>query len=152
MPIAIIMIEMRIDGPRKSDETTKPSKKEGAGKTGNASFSNMVGGASTSSGTSGTSATAAVGGAFMLQAVSDEERQKRKIAIHNRKQALSALDELAMALMNNNVSLDHLKRLRAQVATESPGVNDEALTDVLTQIDIRLAVEVAKLERAQEQK
>ncbi len=146
----MMVFEMRIDGPRKSDEINKPSKKEGGGKTGDTSFSSLVSGGDGSSGASGASAPASVGGVFMLQAVSDEERKKRKTAIHNRKESLDVLDQLALALVNNNVSVDHLKRLRAQAEKESPSVNDAGLTDILSQIDIRLAVELAKLERAEQ--
>lgn len=141
---------MRIDGPKKTDEIKAPKPKP-AGKTGDASFSNLVaGGASSVGGASPAMPSAPVGGIFMLQAVSDEERRKRKEAITVRHESLDILDELALALANNQVSVDYLGRLKEQAQKEAPDVNDPALEDLLAQIDIRLAVEMAKLERSQD--
>lgn len=144
----MITVDMRIEGPRKPDEITKTPSKEGVSKTGDTSFSNMVsGGAGSSSSVSAPTAPVAVGGIFMLQALSDEERKKRRQAITDRKDSLNALDQLVLAMVRNDVSTDHLLKLREQAQRESPSVNDPALTDILAQIDIRLAVEIAKLER-----
>ena len=78
-----------------------------------------------------------------LQGVEDpSERKKRAVAKGRR--ALDVLDTLKLAVLDGNVDRSSLARLQvaAEGLTEETG--DPGLNAVLSEIDLRVAVELAK--------
>lgn len=141
---------MKIEGPRQTTPAAPAAKSSPASGTGN--FAKMLGtsGAGEAHNTAAASATNAVGGAFLLQGDSDTERKKRKQAIARGQEALTILDQITYALLNHNVDTAHLARLKAIAGQTVDAVADPRLAAVLDEIDLRLAVETAKLEKAAE--
>lgn len=144
------MAVMKIEGPRQTQNVGKTEKSGTAGESG--AFGRMLGTGSAggTSGTSAASATASVGGVFILQAESEGERKRRRMAIARGQDALSVLDEITKALLSGNITTAHLARLKSLAGQQLETVADPKLAAVLDEIEIRLAVETAKLEKAAE--
>lgn len=144
------MDAMKIEGPRQTQNVGRTEKSGSASQTGE--FSRMLGSGSAGAagGTSAASATASVGGVFMLQAESEGERKRRRLAIARGQDALGLLDQIATALLSGDVTTDHLNRLKSLAGQQLETVADPKLAAVLDEIEIRLAVETAKLEKAAE--
>ena len=58
------------------------------------------------------------------------------------------LDDIKVALLDGDLSSGELDRLRRAVRDERAGTDDPKLEAVLDEIEVRAAVEMAKLERA----
>ena len=57
---------------------------------------------------------------------------------------LDRLEDLRLAIMLGEVPLDHLERLAGQLAQRQETVNDPKLAQIINEIEIRAAVELAK--------
>ena len=95
--------------------------------------------ASSASGVSDVSALMALQGVE-----SDTERRKR--AVRRGGGLLDRLEELKLALLSGESGAASLERLSRSLREERPADPDPVLTDVLDQIDLRAAVELAKAE------
>lgn len=82
-----------------------------------------------------------------LQEVSEEEVQ-RKRAYKQGKSTLDALEQLRDGLLMGTLSLSTVQHLERMVATERTATTDPRLRAILDEIEVRAAVELAKLERA----
>lgn len=78
-----------------------------------------------------------------LQGVEDV-RERKKRAVAKGRNALDVLDKLKLGLIDGNLDMPTLNRLKvaAEGLTESSG--DPGLDSVLAEIDLRVAVELAK--------
>jgi Class II flagellar assembly regulator. len=74
------------------------------------------------------------------------ERKKRAVSRAGR--ILDVLEDVKIALLSGDVSLNDLERLKQAVHDERLATDDERLEGVLNEIETRAAVELAKLERA----
>lgn len=88
-----------------------------------------------------------VGAILALQEVASPLERRRR-AVGRAGKILDVLEDVKIALLSGDVSIDDLDRLRRAVRDERLGTDDEQLEDVLNQIETRAAVELAKLERA----
>lgn len=100
--------------------------------------------------TSSVAATKGVMGVEALLALQDvgtpTERKRR--AVRRAGRILDTLDALKVALLEGEISGAELDRLRRAVRDERDNTDDPALEAVLDEIELRAAVEVAKLEAA----
>jgi hypothetical protein len=78
-----------------------------------------------------------------LQGIEDV-RERRRRAIKHGARALDALDELKLGLLAGTLDQGTLLRLKAVAADLKDGSGDERLDQVLGEIDLRVAVELAK--------
>jgi hypothetical protein len=78
-----------------------------------------------------------------LQGVEDAVERRRRAVKHGRR-ALDALDELKLGLLSGALDQATLLRLKAVAADLKDGSGDEKLDQVLGEIDLRVAVELAK--------
>ncbi len=78
-----------------------------------------------------------------LQGVEDPVERRRRAVKHGRR-ALDALDELKFGLLAGTLDQATLLRLKSAAADLSDGSGDERLDHVLAEIDLRVAVELAK--------
>lgn len=110
-------------------------------------FSDALSHASEVSDTADISPNVAVSNASLLgfQEVNDQEMERRKAFKHGR-QTLEALSHLRDALLMGTVPLSTLERLEKMVHHERAHTLDPALSAILDEIELRAAVEVAKLE------
>ncbi len=94
----------------------------------------------------GVSAAMPMDGLLALQANEDStERKKRQVKRGH--DLLDGLDRLKAALLAGIVPVAHLSQLKAQLAHRREMSNDPQLDDVLAHIELRVAVELAKLGR-----
>jgi hypothetical protein len=90
-------------------------------------------------------ATSSMAGLLALQ--SEMQRpDPRQTAITRGRRQLDLLEGLKLALLEGEVKPAQRDQLRAALEDARPEVDDAGLADVLDQIDLRLAVELAKLE------
>jgi len=78
-----------------------------------------------------------------LQGIEDPVERRRRAVTHGRR-ALDALDELKLGLLSGTLEPATLLRLKAVAADLGDGSGDERLDQVLREIDLRVAVELAK--------
>jgi hypothetical protein len=74
------------------------------------------------------------------------ERKRRAVGRAGR--ILDVLDEIKLALLDGGLTLGQLDRLRRAVRDERARTDDPRLEGVLDEIELRAAVEIAKLEQA----
>ena len=119
--------------------------------------SSAAGGASFASALAGAQATSDIdapapiapatglGSLLGAQEVSEEELHRRK-SIRSGRLALEALEQLRDAMLTGRLSTATLKQLESLVKTERTLTTDARLNAVLDDIELRAAVELAKLE------
>ena len=78
-----------------------------------------------------------------LQGVEDPVERRRRVVKHGRR-ALDALDELKLALLSGTLESSALLRLKTVASDLKEGSGDDKLDQVLSEIELRVAVELAK--------
>ncbi len=78
-----------------------------------------------------------------LQGIEDPVERRKRAVKHGRR-ALDALDELKLGLLAGTLDQATLLRLKSVAADLKDGSGDEKLDQVLGEIDLRVAVELAK--------
>lgn len=124
-----------------------------AGKTSSASsFADILAasGASETAGVGSASdiaATAAVNNMLALQEISEEDVRRRKL-VQQGHNMLDVLEKLRRQLLIGNMPAHLLQELSRNIAMQKQIVTDPRLTALMEDIELRAAVELAKLERA----
>ena len=90
-------------------------------------------------------AIGSMGGLLGAQEVDEREARRRK-AIKNGKLTLDVLSQLRDALLFGTLPHATIARLEQLVAQERDGATDPVLKEILAEIEVRAAVELAKLE------
>jgi hypothetical protein len=106
-----------------------------------------AGGSSQLSSVSATQGVMGVEALLALQDVGSPTERKRR-AVRRAGRILDTLDALKIGLLEGEISGADLDRLRRAVRDERDNTDDPALEAVLDEIELRAAVEVAKLEAA----
>jgi hypothetical protein len=78
-----------------------------------------------------------------LQGIEEPAERRRRAVKHGRR-ALDALDELKLGLLAGTLDQGTLLRLKSAATDLRDGSGDEKLDQVLAEIDLRVAVELAK--------
>jgi hypothetical protein len=78
-----------------------------------------------------------------LQGIEDPAERRRRAVKHGRR-ALDALDELKLGLLAGTLDRATMLRLKAVAADLKDSSGDDRLDQVLAEIDLRVAVELAK--------
>jgi hypothetical protein len=73
-----------------------------------------------------------------------EPTERRRRAVKQGRRALDALDELKLGLLAGSLDQGTLLRLKSVAADLKEGSGDDKLDGVLAEIDLRVAVELAK--------
>jgi len=132
---------MRIEGPNRigtAPSSTAARRASGGG------FS--LGEASSAQAQSPAVALRTLGGIdalIALQGVEDPVERRRRAVKHGRR-ALDALDELKIGLLAGTLDQATMLRLRSVAADLHDASGDDGLDQVLAEIDLRVAVELAK--------
>lgn len=133
---------MRIVGPNATARAAAPSpaKRSGAG-----GFS--VDGGDTARSPQPVASLRTIGGIDALIALQgqDEKQERRRRAVGRGKVALDALDDLKVELLGGSLGPSTLMRLKAVTADLLEGSGDPRIDSVLAEIELRVAVEIAKL-------
>jgi hypothetical protein len=106
-----------------------------------------AGGASQVSGASATRGVMGVDALLALQDVGTPLERKRR-AVRRAGRILDVLDDIKVGLLEGELSAGELDRLRRAIRDERETTEDPALEAVLDEIELRAAVEAAKLEQA----
>jgi hypothetical protein len=75
----------------------------------------------------------------------DELTERRRRAVHRGRSALDTLDELKVELLAGTLAPSTLMRLKSVTADLLDSSGDEKLDAVLAEIELRVAVEIAKM-------
>lgn len=138
---------MKIDRvPSVATTRTRRSDRAGSAKSGSFSKALSAGETPASGSVSGTGALGRVDALLALQEVSPElegEARGRRRA----EGLLDRLDELRLALLDGRLSGAVIERLANLVAAQRAQVRDPRLAEILDEIELRAAVELAKLGR-----
>lgn len=116
------------------------------------SFADLLGAAGTDDAAAATplehvTGTTAVGGMLSMQEVT-EEVTRRKILTKQAHTMLDVLEELRRRLLSGNIPATMLQDLNRQLSTQKQSVSDPHLISIIEDIELRVAVELAKLEKA----
>jgi len=109
--------------------------------------SSLAGEAAATTQTQASAAMRAVEGLLALQEVGDAQTGRRR-AIARGQRLLDHLDELRLAMLTGVVSRTELMTLARLSRENAPLVEDPKLAEILAEIELRAAVELAKLDQA----
>lgn len=93
-----------------------------------------------------TSASVPLDSLLALQANEDATERKRRQAKRGQ-DLLDGLDRLKVALLSGRISLSELDRIKSNLTARREATDDPRLDEVLAAIELRAAVEIAKLGR-----
>ena len=132
---------MRIYGPSSSARSTAPAARRASA----GGFS--LADAEAPRGAGPVASLRTVGGIDALVALQgvDDPVERRSRGLKRGRIALDALDELKIGLLSGNIDQSMLLRLKASAAELMDGSGDPGLDNVLAEIELRVAVEIAKL-------
>jgi Class II flagellar assembly regulator len=79
-----------------------------------------------------------------LQGIEDDPTERRKRSVQRGRQALDVLDDLKIGLLSGNFDAATVSRLRDAAASLKSSSGDPGLDSVLSEIELRVEVELAK--------
>lgn len=139
---------MRI-GSTHTSNTTSTSRKRASASGMNADFSSLLNTDAHAGvkAAASTSATSSVGNILSLQEISEEDsNQARTIAQGN--DMLDTLEKLRMNLLMGRISANVIMELGQRLEIQRAQIHDPKLLEIMDDIELRVAVEKAKLEKA----
>ena len=89
-------------------------------------------------------ASANIDALLALQGVEEDPAERRKRSVKRGRGALDVLDDLKLGLLSGNLSGSTLSRLREAAANLKTSSGDPGLDAVLSEIELRVEVELAK--------
>ena len=89
-------------------------------------------------------ATASIDALLALQGVEEDPVERRKRSVQRGKGALDVLDDLKIGLLSGNFDPATVTRLRTAAADLKSSSGDAGLDAVLSEIELRVEVELAK--------
>ena len=134
---------MRISGP---NGTTLGSQTSSARRTSLGGFSlpEDAASATESRAAAAPKASAGIDALLALQGIEDDPTQRRKRSVQRGKRALDVLDDLKIGLLSGNLDGATVNRLRDAAANLKSSSGDPGLDSVLSEIELRVEVELAK--------
>jgi hypothetical protein len=92
--------------------------------------------------------TANIDALLAMQGIEEDPVERRKRSAKRGKRALDVLDELKLGLLSGNLNPTMVSRLRDAAAGLKESSGDPGLDAVLSEIELRVEVELAKAGRA----
>ena len=89
-------------------------------------------------------ATANIDALLALQGIEEDPAERRKRSVRRGRGALDVLDELKLGLLSGNLNPAMVSRLRDAAANLKSSSGDPGLDAVLSEIELRVEVELAK--------
>ena len=89
-------------------------------------------------------AAAGIDTLLALQGIEDDPIERRKRSVQRGKRALDVLDDLKIGLLSGNFDTSTVVRLRDAAANLKSSSGDPGLDKVLSEIELRVEVELAK--------
>lgn len=137
---------MRISNTPPAKPTEKSKKGSSSSSASGARFSDYLGEAGDAHETHAAQGAAGVNSFLFLQEVSDDEVRRQK-GLQQGKTAVQALEQLHRDLLLGRIPESTLRKLEDVVAKKRESFTDPRLAQLLDEIELRAAVELAKLER-----
>jgi hypothetical protein len=134
---------MRILGP---NGTTLGSQTSNVRRTGSGGFSLPEDTTSTSETRATTAPKSAtnIDALLALQGIEEDPVEKRKRSVQRGRRALDVLDDIKISLLSGNFDAANVSRLREAAANLKSSSGDPGLDSVLSEIELRVEVELAK--------
>ena len=101
---------------------------------------------STASGTTATATLAGLDAVLLLQTETDTPRERRRRAARRGHELLDGLDRLKAAILGGRVAAQELRAVAARLSERAGSSGDPRLDELTAAIELRAAVELAKLE------
>jgi hypothetical protein len=141
---------MKVDAYGNIKATNSTKKRSGVAKSGD--FSSILDiyeneGVENSGTLSNVASPAAMSGMLALQEISDEE-VRRKNLIKQGDDMLDSLEQLRRRLLTGSLPMHVLQNINKQLTMQKQLVNDPRLKSIIDEIELRTAVELAKIEMA----
>jgi hypothetical protein len=89
-------------------------------------------------------AAANIDALLAMQGIEEDPTERRKRSVQRGKGALDVLDDLKIGLLSGNFDTSTVSRLRAAAANLKSSSGDPGLDAVLSEIELRVEVELAK--------
>jgi hypothetical protein len=89
-------------------------------------------------------ATAGIDALLAMQGIEDDPVERRKRSVQRGKRALDVLDDLKIGLLSGSFNATTVGRLREAAANLKSSSGDPGLDSVLSEIELRVEVELAK--------
>ena len=137
---------MRIYGPNGTTLGTPASSTRRTSSTG-FSLPEDVASASEARATLAPKATANIDALIALQGIEEDPAERRRRSVARGKGALDVLDELKLRLLSGSLDSSTVARLRDAAANLKSSSGDVGLDAVLSEIELRVEVELAKTGR-----
>ena len=137
---------MRIYGPNGTTLGTPASSTRRTNSTG-FSLPEDTGSASEARATLAPKATANIDALIALQGIEEDPAERRRRSVARGKGALDVLDDLKLRLLSGNLDSATVLRLRDAAANLKSSSGDPGLDSVLSEIELRVEVELAKAGR-----
>lgn len=134
---------MKITGGRETRGVLANGSAKSRGRTGGAGFANHLGEPTAAGQTDVATGPASVAALLAVQAAGDALEGRRQ-AYDRGEAMLKRLDALRVALLDGRVDDAALQRLAQEMEQRQSHVDDPALAELLAQIELRAAVELAK--------
>jgi hypothetical protein len=103
-----------------------------------------LGTASEARATTAPKATANIDALLALQGIEEDPTERRRRSVQRGKGALDVLDDLKLKLLSGNLDSATVSRLRDAAANLKSSSGDPGLDSVLSEIELRVEVELAK--------
>ncbi|AWN38324.1 flagellar assembly protein FliX [Methylobacterium radiodurans] len=103
--------------------------------------------AGATAGTAGAATLAGLDAVLMLQTEADTPQERRRRSVRRGHDLLDGLDRLKAALLGGRVAAQDLRAIAGRLAERSSASGDPRLDGLMAEIELRAAVELAKLER-----
>jgi hypothetical protein len=133
---------MRINGP---NGTTLGSQSSNVRRTNSGEFSLPdTASAAESRATLAPKATAGIDALLALQGIEEDPVEKRKRSVQRGRRALDVLDDLKISLLSGKFDPSTVGRLREAASNLKSSSGDPGLDAVLSEIELRVEVELAK--------
>jgi len=94
--------------------------------------------------TSAPKAAANIDALLALQGIEEDPAERRKRSVQRGKGALDVLDDLKLGLLSGNFDASTVSRLRNAAANLKSSSGDPGLDAILSEIELRVEVELAK--------
>ena len=89
-------------------------------------------------------ASAGIDALLAMQGIEEDPLERRKRSVQRGKRALDVLDDLKIGLLSGNFDTSTVGRLREAAANLKSSSGDPGLDSVLSEIELRVEVELAK--------
>lgn len=132
---------------RSASDAKRAARKGAAGSVSFADFLTQAQSAEESAGVEDIAPASSVSVMLALQEISEEDVRRKKL-VQKGKGLLAALETLRQQLLKGEVPLPTLRHLSLQLAVQREQVADPKLIALIDDIELRAAVELAKLEMA----